>query len=188
MDELVDKKRTFSKMIGKNVAENDNSDSEDDNEKEQGQTGLRTISEKVLSVLLDKHTTTYKEVSDFITTSENKKLSLTDPSECLGNAFYQGQDYQENKKEANRKRIKNLRRRVYDSLNVFLACDIFIKDKKKVTFNMDYYECLPAEYQEVVRINQPKFGYVIPQIKKEAYENSDVESEKETEVAPVERV
>ena len=34
MDELVDKKRTFSKMIGKNVAENDNSDSEDDNEKE----------------------------------------------------------------------------------------------------------------------------------------------------------
>ena len=50
---------------------------------------------------------------------------------------------------------------------------------------MDYYECLPAEYQEVVRINQPKFGYVIPQIKKEAYENSDVESEKDTEVAPV---
>ena len=43
------------------------------------------------------------------------------------------------KDEANRKRIKNLRRRVYDSLNVFLACDIFKKDKKKVTFNMEFY-------------------------------------------------
>lgn len=47
-----------------------------------------------------------------------------------------------NGKDNNRKRIKNLRRRVYDSLNVFLACNIFTKDRKKVTFNRDIYDCL----------------------------------------------
>jgi len=53
-------------------------------------------------------------------------------------------------KENNRKRIKNLRRRVYDSLNVFLACNIFVKDRKKVTLNMDFYEYLPAEFKDLV--------------------------------------
>ena len=74
-----------------------------------------------------------------------------DPSECLGNTMFTVEDFKIRKQEANRKRIKNLRRRVYDSLNVFLACEIFIKDKKKVTFNMNYYACLPKEHQEVVR-------------------------------------
>jgi len=37
---------------------------------------LRTISEKVLKVLLEKRTTTYKQVSDIITTVEAKKLAV----------------------------------------------------------------------------------------------------------------
>jgi len=37
--------------------------------------GLRTISEKVLQVLLEKRTTTYKQVSDYITNSEAQKLT-----------------------------------------------------------------------------------------------------------------
>ena len=74
-----------------------------------------------------------------------------DPQEFIG--ISDSPEYQKRRQDAHRKRIKNLRRRVYDSLNVFLACDIFLKDKKKVTFNMAYYECLPTEYQEVVRQN-----------------------------------
>ena len=38
--------------------------------------GLRTISEKVLQVLLEKRTTTYKQVSDYITNSEAQKLTF----------------------------------------------------------------------------------------------------------------
>ena len=75
------------------------------------------------------------------------------------------------KDEANRKRIKNLRRRVYDSLNVFLACDIFMKDKKKVTFNMEFYPCLSDHCQAIVQRNQPKFGYKIPVVKKRTNED-----------------
>lgn len=99
--------------------------------------GLRTISERVLQVLLEKRTTTYKQVSDMITNDEAQKLSFLEAGEGDGNRKVLAQ------KELNRKRIKNLRRRVYDSLNVLLACGIFTKERKKVTFNMDYYEFLP---------------------------------------------
>ena len=71
-----------------------------------------------------------------------------DPSECLGNTMFTVEDFKIRKQEANRKRIKNLRRRVYDSLNVFLACNIFTKDRKKVTLNMDFYEYLPDDFKQ----------------------------------------
>ena len=56
----------------------------------------------------------------------------------------------------NRKRIKNLRRRVYDSLNVFLACNIFTKDRKKVTLNLDFYDYLPDDFKEMVDLEALK--------------------------------
>lgn len=37
---------------------------------------------------------------------------------------------------------------MYDSLNVFLACNIFSKDRKKVTFNPEVYECLPLHFKD----------------------------------------
>ena len=43
-----------------------------------------------------------------------------------------------------------MRRRVYDSLNVLLACGIFTKERKKVTFNMDYYEFLPEQLKTML--------------------------------------
>lgn len=45
--------------------------------------------------------------------------------------------------EEKRKRIKNLRRRVYDSLNVLLACEIFFKNRKKVVLNPQFLKSLP---------------------------------------------
>ena len=57
---------------------------------------------------------------------------------------------EQKQKDNNRKRIKNLRRRVYDSLNVFLACNIFTKDRKKVTFNKEIYDCLPAHFKAFI--------------------------------------
>ena len=55
-------KRTFNTALGGNENSNEKlieSDG-DDEDKDAGQCGLRTISEKVLTVLLEKHTTTYK--------------------------------------------------------------------------------------------------------------------------------
>lgn len=106
--------------------------------------GLRTISERVLQVLLEKRTTTYKQVSDMITNDEAQKLSFLEAGAGDGNKKVLAQ------KELNRKRIKNLRRRVYDSLNVLLACGIFTKERKKVTFNMDYYEFLPEQLKTML--------------------------------------
>jgi len=79
-----------------------------------------------------------------ITNDEAQKLSFLEAGEEGGNKKILAQ------KELNRKRIKNLRRRVYDSLNVLLACGIFTKERKKVTFNMDYYEFLPDQLKAML--------------------------------------
>ena len=69
----------MAKFPGKQIPALDDSDS--DNDREPGENekywvGLRTISEKVLQVLLEKRTTTYKQVSDLITNDEAQKLSF----------------------------------------------------------------------------------------------------------------
>ena len=72
------KKRSFKETMG-----DDQSESEVENEQEDmefnSHCGLRTISEKVLTVLLEKRRTTYKEVSDYITNSEAQRLNLLEP-------------------------------------------------------------------------------------------------------------
>ncbi len=132
--------------MAKNPGQRYVDETEEDNDQEPGDNekywvGLRTISEKVLQVLLEKRTTTYKQVSDLITNDEAQKLS-----------FLEAGDNEQSKavgeqKETNRKRIKNLRRRVYDSLNVLLACGLFRKEKKKVVFNEEFYECMPDHFK-----------------------------------------
>ena len=36
-------------------------------------------------------------------------------------------------------------------MNVFLACGVFKKDRKRVTFNMNFYHCLPHHLKEIMR-------------------------------------
>ena len=76
----VNKKRVFSKAIGGESGAHLDSD-EDSDDKEAGQCGLRNISEQVLQVLLEKHSTTYKQVSDFITNTEAHRIALDDQAE-----------------------------------------------------------------------------------------------------------
>ena len=66
------RKRTYNEAYEERAVENfdDSFDSEDEDGDEaliNTHHGLRNISEKVLEVLLEKRTTTYKEVSDIIT-------------------------------------------------------------------------------------------------------------------------
>lgn len=106
----------------------------------------------MLKVLLDKRQTTYKQVSDLITSTEVKKLERIEAAEQLyrrsrmvGTKHPIGMEpcFPTVSNEEKRKRIKNLRRRVYDSLNVLLACDIFIKNRKKVVLNPEFLKFLP---------------------------------------------
>ncbi|KDO49992.1 hypothetical protein CISIN_1g018827mg [Citrus sinensis] len=76
--------------------------------------GLRQFSMKVCEKVESKGRTTYNEVADELV------AEFADPSNSL--ATPDQQQYDE----------KNIRRRVYDALNVLMAMDIISKDKKEI--------------------------------------------------------
>ncbi|KAJ4839511.1 hypothetical protein Tsubulata_029940 [Turnera subulata] len=76
--------------------------------------GLRQFSMKVCEKVESKGTTTYNEVADELV------AEFADPSNSV--AAPDQQQYDE----------KNIRRRVYDALNVLMALDIISKDKKEI--------------------------------------------------------
>ncbi|KAM7254665.1 hypothetical protein ACFE04_019906 [Oxalis oulophora] len=77
--------------------------------------GLRQFSMKVCEKVESKGRTTYNEVADELVTE------FSDPSSNVASPDQQ-QQYDE----------KNIRRRVYDALNVLMAMDIISKDKKEI--------------------------------------------------------
>ncbi|KAI3721631.1 hypothetical protein L2E82_32648 [Cichorium intybus] len=76
--------------------------------------GLRQFSLKVCKKVESKGRTTYNEVADELV------AELSDPSNGVQAAGQQQYDE------------KNIRRRVYDALNVLMAMDIISKDKKEI--------------------------------------------------------
>ncbi|XP_021733541.1 transcription factor-like protein DPB [Chenopodium quinoa] len=76
--------------------------------------GLRQFSMKVCEKVESKGRTTYNEVADELV------AEYADASNALGTNENQGYDE------------KNIRRRVYDALNVLMAMDIISKDKKEI--------------------------------------------------------
>jgi hypothetical protein len=74
--------------------------------------GLRSFSGQVCQKVRDKKTTTYNEVADELV----KDFAMSELNEEL--------KYDE----------KNIRRRVYDALNVLMALDIISKDKKSISW------------------------------------------------------
>ncbi|XP_068645877.1 transcription factor-like protein DPB isoform X2 [Aristolochia californica] len=81
---------------------------------DKGGRGLRQFSMKVCEKVESKGRTTYNEVADELV------AEFADPSSSL--ASPDQQQYDE----------KNIRRRVYDALNVLMAMDIISKDKKEI--------------------------------------------------------
>ncbi|XP_042984533.1 transcription factor-like protein DPB isoform X2 [Carya illinoinensis] len=76
--------------------------------------GLRQFSMKVCEKVESKGRTTYNEVADELVTE------FTDPGNSVTSPDQQQYDE------------KNIRRRVYDALNVLMAMDIISKDKKEI--------------------------------------------------------
>ncbi|XP_050150970.1 transcription factor-like protein DPB isoform X1 [Malus sylvestris] len=77
--------------------------------------GLRQFSMKVCEKVESKGRTTYNEVADELV------AEFADPSNAVTSPDQQQQDDE-----------KNIRRRVYDALNVLMAMDIISKDKKEI--------------------------------------------------------
>ncbi|XP_047950252.1 transcription factor-like protein DPB isoform X1 [Salvia hispanica] len=78
--------------------------------------GLRQFSMKVCEKVESKGRTTYNEVADELV------AEFSDPNNSLASPDQSQQQYDE----------KNIRRRVYDALNVLMAMDIISKDKKDI--------------------------------------------------------
>ncbi|KAJ8899844.1 hypothetical protein K2173_019547 [Erythroxylum novogranatense] len=76
--------------------------------------GLRQFSMKVCEKVESKGTTTYNEVADELV------AEFADPTNSISSPDQQQYDE------------KNIRRRVYDALNVLMALDIISKDKKEI--------------------------------------------------------
>jgi len=88
---------------------------------EKGGKGLRHFSLKVCEKVESKGRTTHNEVADELVAEFINPESPHPDQVCLGNRAGQ-QQYEE----------KNIRRRVYDALNVLMAMGIILKDKKDI--------------------------------------------------------
>ncbi|KAI3378154.1 hypothetical protein SNEBB_009135 [Seison nebaliae] len=80
--------------------------------RDKGNRGLRHFAMKVMEKVRNKNVTTYNEVADELVMDSIDPLRSDSPTH-----------------------IKNIRRRVYDSLNVLMAMHIIIKHKKQIKWN-----------------------------------------------------
>lgn len=102
--------------------------------------GLRVLSLRVKDVVRMKEKTSYKDVADFLTQEVSQRLK----------ASGQGEPRDE----------QNVKRRVYDALNVLIAADILKKDGKVVfcgenVDNIGVFRRRELQY-EVARLNKRK--------------------------------
>ncbi|KAG9157473.1 hypothetical protein Leryth_010312 [Lithospermum erythrorhizon] len=110
--------------------------------------GLRQFSMKVCEKVESKGRTTYNEVADELV------AEFSDPSN--GIATPDQQQYDE----------KNIRRRVYDALNVLMAMDIISKDKKEIQWkglprtSLNDIEELKSERQQLRNRVEKKAAYL----------------------------
>ena len=118
-------------------------------EKEKGGKGLRHFSMKVCEKVESKGTTTYNEVADELVAEFSKP---DDPKFCADQAYDE----------------KNIRRRVYDALNVLMAMDIISKEKKEITWKglpatakQDDLETLRAEKARAQASIEKKNAYLL---------------------------
>ncbi|KAH7444194.1 hypothetical protein KP509_02G069200 [Ceratopteris richardii] len=115
---------------------------------EKGGRGLRHFSMKVCEKVESKGRTTYNEVADeLVAEFTNGEDLLVSPDQ---------QQYDE----------KNIRRRVYDALNVLMAMDIISKEKKEIQWRglpsteIDDIEPLKAEHMQVRARIEKKAAYL----------------------------
>ncbi|KAG7158610.1 Transcription factor Dp-1-like [Homarus americanus] len=109
---------------------------------EKGGKGLRHFSMKVCEKVKAKGTTSYNEVADELVSE------FTDPTRCASPS--DGANYDQ----------KNIRRRVYDALNVLMAMNIISKEKKEIRWlglpTNSAQECRKLEQERHKRVERIK--------------------------------
>lgn len=108
-----------------------------DNSSKGGYKGLRHFSLMVCKKVEEKGKTTYNEVADELVIAVREE--------------HREQNYDE----------KNIRRRVYDALNVLMAMDIIVKDKKDIT-----WKGLPTSASQTAETMRQELTYRRQQIQK----------------------
>jgi len=108
--------------------------------------GLKDLSLKVMEQVIKDKTTTYADVAHKIvgilmqnghaSSMFGDEADEEEDSNSLGHQ--ESDDAKKNENEPQDKREKNIRRRVYDALNVQLAAGVLIKKDKKISPN---FEC-----------------------------------------------
>eukprot|EP00794_Sanderia_malayensis_P010895 gene10895-12053_t len=109
---------------------------------DKGGKGLRHFSMKVCEKVQQKQSTTYNEVADELV------QEFSDPNKHLSSATDVSYDQ------------KNIRRRVYDALNVLMAMNIITKEKKEIRWvglpTNSAQECVHLEDQKKERLEKIK--------------------------------
>ena len=93
--------------------------------------GLKLISQSVMHAVTEKGTTTYKQVAEIVSKKNENNPQIFDSSSC-------GSHSKKHNKQQNQE--KNLRRRVYDSLNVLYAVGVLQKGQNKQVFCSAEYD------------------------------------------------
>ena len=110
--EFSEKKKLLIKKEAMEV-ESDGWDLDGEQSSKRGSNGLRVISRRVLEILSEKQETTFIEVAEILAQDMKSRARFI-------------------KKESLAKEEKNLKRRVYDALNVLIASNVIEKRKKCV--------------------------------------------------------
>lgn len=129
------------KRVAEISIEADSFDSKRGKKGEKGGKGLRHFSMKVCEKVQRKGVTTYNEVADELVAEFSDPRNLTSPSD---------QAYDQ----------KNIRRRVYDALNVLMAMNIISKEKKEIRWiglpTNSAQECQNLEMEKQKKIDRIK--------------------------------
>ena len=140
--------------------QNDNSDSKSKwifNPVEQGNNrcsrGLKVLSVKVRDIVYKKKRTSYKEVAEALI-SENH---FGDDFGETSNVPLKSHKQKKNKNKKKAREEQNVKRRVYDALNVLIAAEVLKKTNKTVYFNeMGKKDFLTKKKKESAAISKRK--------------------------------
>uniref|UniRef100_T1JPB3 Transcription factor n=1 Tax=Strigamia maritima TaxID=126957 RepID=T1JPB3_STRMM len=140
----VDASVNWANKRSHDYTETDFPDSKRSKKGEKGGKGLRHFSMKVCEKVQKKGTTSYNEVADELVAEFSDPSRSMSPTEQVGDV----QAYDQ----------KNIRRRVYDALNVLMAMNIISKEKKEIKWlglpTNSAQECLNLDAEKQKRLER----------------------------------
>lgn len=144
MSPILDPSGSWSSKRSHDYSDSDYPESKRGKKGEKGGKGLRHFSMKVCEKVQKKGTTSYNEVADELVAEFSDPTRSISPTDQVGDS----QAYDQ----------KNIRRRVYDALNVLMAMNIISKEKKEIKWlglpTNSAQECQNLEVEKQKRLER----------------------------------